>query len=164
MFCLDCRCTEWIHWQQSSSYSFSGGVSWNYTLLASLAVPFIPELFLVFFVAVHSARKERSALKSIVTCQICLTRPVQILFLICRHFVTCSECAEKVRDCPLCHQDIAGTLDVFLCWTCVQWDCLTIACERKRPKIMHCQTSSNKTPYAMKVVLIRCLLCFTKEA
>ena len=64
---------------------------------------------------VKLARQARDEVKRPLICNICETRPVAILFLICRHFVTCQECGEQVRDCPVCHQDIAGTLDVFMC-------------------------------------------------
>ena len=64
---------------------------------------------------VKLARQALDEVKRPLMCTICETRPVAILFLICRHFVTCRECGEQVRDCPVCHHDIAGTLDVFLC-------------------------------------------------
>lgn len=58
--------------------------------------------------------KERDELENLVRCKVCLISRIDTLFLTCRHFSTCRECAERVKDCPVCRQEILGTVDVFM--------------------------------------------------
>ena len=57
---------------------------------------------------------ERDELQNLMICKICLVNRIDTLFLTCRHFATCHECADRVRDCPVCRQVILGTVDVFM--------------------------------------------------
>ena len=59
-------------------------------------------------------KDERNELQSLMVCKICLVNRIDTLFLTCRHFSTCHECADRVRDCPICRQVILGTVDVFM--------------------------------------------------
>ena len=58
--------------------------------------------------------KERDELENLVRCKVCLVNRIDTLFLTCRHFSTCRECAERVRDCPVFRQEILVTVDVFM--------------------------------------------------
>ena len=55
---------------------------------------------------------ERDELQNLMMCKICLVNRIDTLFLTCRHFTTCHDCADRVRDCPVCRQAILGTVDV----------------------------------------------------
>ena len=57
---------------------------------------------------------ERDELQNLMTCKICLVNRIDTVFLTCRHFSTCQDCADRVRDCPVCRQIILGTVDVFI--------------------------------------------------
>jgi hypothetical protein len=39
-------------------------------------------------------------------CICCLEHPRNTVFLDCKHLVTCSLCASKVLQCPVCRKDI----------------------------------------------------------
>ncbi len=47
-------------------------------------------------------------------CKICYAKPVKVVFLPCKHLVTCKLCATAVSRCVVCRTDIASTLSVFL--------------------------------------------------
>ena len=57
---------------------------------------------------------ERDDLQNLMLCKVCLVNRIDTLFLTCRHFSTCHECADRVRECPTCIQVILGTVDVFM--------------------------------------------------
>lgn len=57
---------------------------------------------------------ERDELHNQLICKVCLVNRIDTLFLTCRHFSTCKECADRVRDCPVCRELILGTVDVFM--------------------------------------------------
>ena len=59
-------------------------------------------------------KDERDDLQNLMLCKVCLVNRIDTLFLTCRHFSTCHECADRVRDCPVCRQVILGTVDVFM--------------------------------------------------
>ncbi|XP_078340928.1 uncharacterized protein LOC111106726 isoform X2 [Crassostrea virginica] len=46
-------------------------------------------------------------------CKVCLVEEVQVLFLPCRHLVTCEKCANRLGQCPLCRENIQDTIRVF---------------------------------------------------
>ncbi|XP_067948753.1 baculoviral IAP repeat-containing protein 7-like [Watersipora subatra] len=52
--------------------------------------------------------------KSQLTCKICMDGPVGIAFLPCGHMVCCPSCAPAMLQCPLCRQDVRGTVRVYL--------------------------------------------------
>ena len=47
------------------------------------------------------------------TCKVCLDAPMNTVFLPCGHFLTCKECADKLRDCSICRATIRGTVAVL---------------------------------------------------
>ncbi|KAJ8027420.1 E3 ubiquitin-protein ligase XIAP [Holothuria leucospilota] len=47
-------------------------------------------------------------------CKICLDNDVEILFLPCKHLVTCSDCAERIDNCPICRELIDDRLYVYM--------------------------------------------------
>nr|XP_022297224.1 baculoviral IAP repeat-containing protein 2-like isoform X2 [Crassostrea virginica] len=49
-----------------------------------------------------------------VECKVCLVEEVQVLFLPCRHLVTCEKCANCLDQCSLCRENIQNTIRVFL--------------------------------------------------
>uniref|UniRef100_A0A0A9Y257 Apoptosis 2 inhibitor n=1 Tax=Lygus hesperus TaxID=30085 RepID=A0A0A9Y257_LYGHE len=58
--------------------------------------------------------EENRLLKEARLCKVCLDREVVIVFLPCAHLVTCSDCAQSLKDCPLCRQPIKATVRTFL--------------------------------------------------
>ena len=48
-------------------------------------------------------------------CRICLDKPLCIALLPCGHIVACEDCEKKLpKDCPICRNEITGTLKVYL--------------------------------------------------
>ena len=62
----------------------------------------------------HKLMNENEILKSNITCKVCLDKPINTLFIPCRHLMCCKECADCVRNCPFCRRVIVGTVDVFM--------------------------------------------------
>ena len=58
--------------------------------------------------------KENRQLKERNLCKICLDNEICILFIPCRHVATCEECADAIKQCPICRALIVGTLKTFL--------------------------------------------------
>jgi hypothetical protein len=49
------------------------------------------------------------------TCgRICMDRDLSVLFMPCRHLVSCRICSASVRVCPVCRAAITATIDVFM--------------------------------------------------
>lgn len=48
------------------------------------------------------------------TCKVCLERPSNIVYLPCRHLVSCAECKTHITHCPLCRKVCIAILRVFL--------------------------------------------------
>lgn len=48
------------------------------------------------------------------TCQCCADNPINTVFIPCGHLVCCSECANRVTNCPLCRTDIKHSQLIFL--------------------------------------------------
>ena len=65
--------------------------------------------------AFHLSGDLRSAPLSPTVCSICLTNCRNIVFLPCRHLVTCSVCAnrESIDTCVVCRSEIATKLEVY---------------------------------------------------
>lgn len=58
--------------------------------------------------------KENQRLKFAKTCKVCLAANVHTLLFPCRHLVCCKQCANSVRDCPVCRQFIIGTVNTYM--------------------------------------------------
>ena len=48
------------------------------------------------------------------TCKICFSTVVGIIFLPCGHLVCCVTCAPAMVDCPICRKIVNSTVQVFL--------------------------------------------------
>ncbi|RWS03203.1 hypothetical protein B4U79_02760 [Dinothrombium tinctorium] len=58
--------------------------------------------------------KESSNINEKYVCKICLVSEVKIVFLPSGHLVTCTTCALQVSHCPLCRNNIKGSVKVYL--------------------------------------------------
>ncbi|EFC44201.1 predicted protein [Naegleria gruberi] len=47
-------------------------------------------------------------------CIVCMENQREIVFLQCKHFITCSSCADQLRECPICRQSITKSMKVIL--------------------------------------------------
>ena len=47
-------------------------------------------------------------MKETLTCKVCLTNDVHVLFLPCGHFICCQACSTRLRNCVLCRALIRG--------------------------------------------------------
>lgn len=57
--------------------------------------------------------EENERLKDEQSCRVCYNEESNILFLPCRHLVTCPTCAASVANCPVCRSPIETTVQVF---------------------------------------------------
>ena len=48
------------------------------------------------------------------TCKICFSAAVGIIFLPCGHLVCCVSCAPAMVDCPICRKTVNGTVQAFI--------------------------------------------------
>uniref|UniRef100_A0A6B2LKD9 RING-type domain-containing protein n=1 Tax=Arcella intermedia TaxID=1963864 RepID=A0A6B2LKD9_9EUKA len=46
-------------------------------------------------------------------CCVCMAKDVNTVFLNCAHSSTCQDCAQLLKDCPLCRQPIQSVLKIF---------------------------------------------------
>ena len=58
-------------------------------------------------------RQERKALIDEQLCRVCLNDKRCILFMPCRHLLTCKKCSKKLKACPVCREQIYATIFVF---------------------------------------------------
>lgn len=48
-------------------------------------------------------------------CKICLDKHIEVLFMPCRHLISCHDCERRLqRRCPLCRNEIHNTIFVIL--------------------------------------------------
>ncbi|KAJ8315642.1 hypothetical protein KUTeg_007792 [Tegillarca granosa] len=47
-------------------------------------------------------------------CKVCMDGDISIVFLPCGHLATCAQCSPAMKNCPICRQNINGTLRAFL--------------------------------------------------
>lgn len=45
-----------------------------------------------------------------IDCTLCVSRPMDVVFLPCRHICACFVCAPKCNTCPLCRSDITKNM------------------------------------------------------
>ena len=62
----------------------------------------------------QNLEKENLELKESRLCSICMTNQISIAFLNCGHFVTCVECSNALRDCPMCRIKIMQRINVYM--------------------------------------------------
>ena len=53
-------------------------------------------------------------LEELLTCKICFSRCVNIVFVPCGHLCTCSSCALFLKDCPLCRGIIENIYKAYV--------------------------------------------------
>ncbi len=58
--------------------------------------------------------RKNETLKSSITCKVCLEEPLRVVFLPCQHFVCCAQCSSQVDKCPMCREEILGTIKAFM--------------------------------------------------
>nr|XP_039257849.1 uncharacterized protein LOC120334400 isoform X2 [Styela clava] len=63
---------------------------------------------------------ELESRKNDTKCKICLSNPVNMVFLPCRHLFCCLDCAQmmrqlNLRECPCCRKEIGNTVKIYLC-------------------------------------------------
>ena len=61
----------------------------------------------------ESLRAEFEKLLSTQRCKVCLTNKCTIVYLPCTHLATCSECATRLVDCPICRKRATHVIEVF---------------------------------------------------
>ncbi|KAH9488695.1 Baculoviral IAP repeat-containing protein 7 [Bulinus truncatus] len=55
------------------------------------------------------ALKERNnQIRQQIMCKICLDNDVSVVFLPCGHLVSCADCANAMRNCPVCRSNVRG--------------------------------------------------------
>uniref|UniRef100_A0A2C9M4S5 RING-type domain-containing protein n=1 Tax=Biomphalaria glabrata TaxID=6526 RepID=A0A2C9M4S5_BIOGL len=64
-------------------------------------------------VTVSLLKKENQMLHELLSCRMCKQAPIKELFLPCGHLYACSECSQKLRECPACQKRILGTATTF---------------------------------------------------
>ena len=62
----------------------------------------------------RSLEKENQKLKDSHTCTICMITEIEIVFLPCRHFVTCKKCAHSLKECPICRKTLKNKMKAYL--------------------------------------------------
>ena len=77
---------------------------------------FYVELNLVYllFTEAQSLLEENRQLKDQRTCRICMDKDVNTVFLPCGHLVCCQDCAQELRQCPICRGMVRGTVKTFM--------------------------------------------------
>uniref|UniRef100_A0A2C9KWB6 RING-type domain-containing protein n=1 Tax=Biomphalaria glabrata TaxID=6526 RepID=A0A2C9KWB6_BIOGL len=58
-------------------------------------------------------QKENECLQLFMKCKQCKERPLQQLFLPCKHVFACRECAAKIDQCPSCGKKILATINIY---------------------------------------------------
>ena len=58
-------------------------------------------------------REENERLREEISCRVCYTKESNIVFLPCRHLVTCPDCADGVQKCPVCRAEIQHMVKIF---------------------------------------------------
>ena len=65
-------------------------------------------------VKIKQLLEENKLLKEMNTCKICLDKNISILFFPCGHLVSCNECADKIRKCPICRHIIQKCVKTYV--------------------------------------------------
>ncbi|KAK0064354.1 RING finger protein B [Biomphalaria pfeifferi] len=58
-------------------------------------------------------RKENECLQLKMKCKQCKEKPLQELFLPCKHVFACRECAAKIDQCPSCGKKVLATINIY---------------------------------------------------
>ncbi|KAL8575284.1 hypothetical protein ACOMHN_001829 [Nucella lapillus] len=60
-------------------------------------------------------RLEEGGSSDRVLCKVCMDREVSVTFLLCGHLVCCAQCAQLVKQCPVCRKDVRASIRTYLC-------------------------------------------------
>ena len=58
-------------------------------------------------------RRDNIRMKMEMTCRVCNKAKIEILFLPCRHLITCTVCSETMDECLHCGGNIMGTVKTY---------------------------------------------------
>lgn len=64
-------------------------------------------------VSFDSLRVEFDKLLATQRCKVCLTNKCTVVFLPCNHLATCSQCATRLTECPICRKRCTHMIEVF---------------------------------------------------
>uniref|UniRef100_A0A0B7BEB1 RING-type domain-containing protein n=1 Tax=Arion vulgaris TaxID=1028688 RepID=A0A0B7BEB1_9EUPU len=64
--------------------------------------------------SMNKLKEENSQLRQQTVCKICMDKEVAVVFLPCGHFVSCSDCAAAMKDCPVCRKEVRGVVRAFV--------------------------------------------------
>ena len=56
---------------------------------------------------------ERRECDNVLNCSICYTNEKNVVFLPCKHNVTCSECSKNIKNCPICRKKIIEIIKIY---------------------------------------------------
>ena len=62
---------------------------------------------------IEEIENENRQLKEAQNCKICMDNKVAVVFLPCRHLISCVSCAQQLRDCPNCRKFIQRKIKTF---------------------------------------------------
>ncbi|CAG5122108.1 unnamed protein product [Candidula unifasciata] len=62
----------------------------------------------------NKLKEENSQLRQQTVCKICMDKEVAVVFLPCGHFVSCTDCAAAMKDCPVCRKQVRGIVRAFM--------------------------------------------------
>ena len=63
--------------------------------------------------SMESLRVEFDKVLATQRCKVCLTNKCTVVFLPCTHLATCSECATRLIECPICRKRATHMIEVF---------------------------------------------------
>ncbi|KAK6993419.1 baculoviral IAP repeat-containing protein 2-like isoform X1 [Biomphalaria glabrata] len=63
---------------------------------------------------VRSLKEKNNQLRQQTVCKICMDKEVAVVFLPCGHFVSCTDCASAMKDCPVCRNHVKGIVRAFM--------------------------------------------------
>ncbi|XP_055882704.1 inhibitor of apoptosis protein-like [Biomphalaria glabrata] len=63
---------------------------------------------------VRALKEKNNQLRQQTVCKICMDKEVAVVFLPCGHFVSCTDCASAMKDCPVCRNHVKGIVRAFM--------------------------------------------------
>ncbi|AXN91157.1 putative BIR domain-containing protein [Namao virus] len=63
----------------------------------------------------NSVEQELQRIKESKTCKICLDEEIKIVFMPCRHSVSCIKCSNLIGSCPMCRSVIVSKIIMYMC-------------------------------------------------
>ncbi|XP_055881264.1 E3 ubiquitin-protein ligase XIAP-like isoform X3 [Biomphalaria glabrata] len=62
----------------------------------------------------RTLKEMNNQLRQQTVCKICMDKEVAVVFLPCGHFVSCTDCAAAMKDCPVCRNHVKGLVRAFM--------------------------------------------------